>query len=253
MRGSLAVVAAALAVASPSSARSQSGSAAGHAHSPAAVDAAVDAAVTSAMAGPPSVSPHMTLTAPRPGTRRDSVRAAAIADTLKRAIARFTDVRVAEAEGFQIFAPQVKQETYHFTNYRRALAGFFRGFDPAEPSSLLYRKTPAGGFVLVGAMYTAPKNATPDELDARVPLSIARWHAHTNVCLPPVRGGREAWTAARDGRLLFGLGGSITTAAACETEGGRFHAQLFGWMVHANVYAGDSTPIWGETHMAHPH
>src|SRR5260370_8001732 len=33
-------------------------------------------------------------------------------------------------------------------------------------------------------MYSAPADASPDQLDAIIPLSVAHWHAHTNICLP---------------------------------------------------------------------
>ena len=40
-------------------------------------------------------------------------------------------------------------------------------------------------YKLIGVMYTAPKNANWNELDQRIPLSIAQWHAHINMCMPP--------------------------------------------------------------------
>ena len=243
-------LAALIGVALPALAAAQSGSdvhgahgAHGTGHDPVAAEHSVEGA----MAGRTAASAHMALTPRRPANAADSGRAAAIADTLRRAIARYQDVRVAEREGYRIFAPSVPQPVYHFTHYRKAAREHFR-FDPADPSSLLYRKTADGRFVLVGAMYVAPKDATPDELDARVPLSVARWHAHTNICLPPLRDARERWAETRDGRPLFGPKGSITTEAACDEAGGRFHRQLFGWMVHANVFAGGAVPVWGETH-----
>ena len=71
----------------------------------------------------------------------------------------------------------------HFTNYRNAFrAGFV--FDAARPTPLLYRVTPRG-YEMTGAMYTAPRTFSEDRLHRRVPLSLARWHAHINLCLPP--------------------------------------------------------------------
>src|SRR5690242_1386567 len=49
-------------------------------------------------------SAHMQLTPSRTPTPADSIRAAAVADTLRRAIAKYADVRVAEADGFRRFA-----------------------------------------------------------------------------------------------------------------------------------------------------
>jgi hypothetical protein len=45
-------------------------------------------------------------------------------------------------------------------------------------------KNSSGNYVLVGAMYSAPSDYTYDQLDAIIPLSVAHWHAHTNICLP---------------------------------------------------------------------
>jgi hypothetical protein len=47
--------------------------------------------------------------------------------------------------------------------------------------------------------------------------------------------------------------GILSTRAECEAAGGEFTPQLFGWMVHANVFAGtDEKSIWGADH-AHGH
>jgi hypothetical protein len=37
-------------------------------------------------------------------------------------------------------------------------------------------------YKLEGAMYTASPDATEDELNQRIPLSIARWHRRLNFC-----------------------------------------------------------------------
>jgi len=192
--------------------------------------------------------PHMTLTPMRPATHADSARAAAVVDTLRRAIARYADVRAAEADGFRPFAPNVKrQKVLHYTRYAWAARAAF-GFDPARPTSLLYRREPDGSLKLIGAMYTAPQRASLAELDRRVPLSIARWHLHTNVCIPPL-GRRDRWSEMRDGKPVFGPLSPIATREACDAVGGRFLPKLFGWMVHANVLEGDDPAVvWGMSH-----
>jgi len=181
-------------------------------------------------------------------TRADSVRAAAIADTLRRAIAQYADVHVADAEGFRRFAPGIKsQAVFHYTLRSSALRAAIE-FDPARPTSLLYRRQPDGSLRLVGAMYTAPGRASLEELDRRVPLSIARWHLHTNICVPRL-GERDRWRETRDGRALFGPASPIATRAACDAVGGRFLPRLFGWMVHAEVFeSNDPAAIWGPPH-----
>lgn len=196
----------------------------------------------------PRLADHMRMTPSRPITPEDSVRVTRIVAELRRSLERYRDVRVATADGFRQFAPGVEgQRVHHFTNYRHAFAEHFR-FDPAKPSSLLYEKDVQGRFILVGAMYVAPKRASTEDLDARIPLSVAQWHAHVNVCVPGRRD-RERWRETRDGRMLFGPAGVITTREACDAERGRFHEQLFGWMVHANVFrTDDALGAFGEKH-----
>ena len=194
------------------------------------------------------MNPHMRMTALRAPSAGDSARARALADTLRRALAKYRDVKVAESDGFRMFAPKVKnQRVYHFTRNWNAVKAAF-GFDPAEPTSLLYTKDASGNFVLTGAMYTAPRRASEDDLNARVPLSIARWHEHVNICIPG-RGDAERWKEMKNEQMRFGPAGAIATKEECDAAGGRWFAQLFGWMVHANVFAGeDLGAIWGEQH-----
>jgi hypothetical protein len=175
--------------------------------------------------------PHLRLTTRRPERSGDRTRAIAIVDALRPALERYRDYRVAVQNGYEIFMPNVPQPLYHFTNYLEGLAETFR-FRPDQVTSLLYRKT-SDGYELAGAMYTAPRNEPEVDLDARVPLSIAQWHAHVNICLPP-RG-----QAATADWTRLGPHGSISSREACRAAGGRFVPQLFGWMVH--VYPFEKT------------
>lgn len=197
-------------------------------------------------------TPHMRMTAVRKGTPADSARARAVSDTLRVAIAKYRDVKVAEAEGYELFLASVKdQKVYHYTKSWHAVQNAF-GFDPARPTSLLYARGKDGEMELVGAMYTASKRVTEDQLHERIPLSIAQWHQHVDICLPK-RGDRERWTETRDGQMLFGPAGAIATEAECDAAGGRFIPQLFGWMVHANVNAGtDLASVWHDDHRMDP-
>ncbi|MGB9466194.1 MAG: hypothetical protein WBR10_13880 [Candidatus Acidiferrum sp.] len=173
-------------------------------------------------------SQHMFMTTMRTQTPEDARRADEIVTQLRAGIEKYKDYRAALDDGFKIFLPNLPQPEYHFTSYRN---GFLEAltFDPARPTSLLYKKT-ATGYELVGAMYTMPKRASEDQLNARVPLSIAMWHLHTNLCVPPRDQLRSAdWTK-------FGLHGSIVTEDACADAGGRFHPIIFGWMVHVYPY-----------------
>ncbi len=182
---------------------------------------------------------HMRLTSLRPLAPGDSARAARVVAQLQAATARYRDVRAAEADGFRQFLPGVPQPVYHFTSWRGALGAMLR-FDPARPTSLLYRRGADGGFELVGAMYTAPAREGDAELDARLPLRVFRWHQHVNWCVPP-RGARERWRETREGRPVFGPKSPVATAEACASVGGRFLPRLFGWMVHVD-FAGGGSP-----------
>lgn len=210
-------------------------------------DARTSQAAHEAMSGPMAPDPHMMLTPSRRPSAADSARAAALARQIRAALDRYRDVRVAQSEGFRQFLPNVKQPVYHFTNRRWALGEVFR-FDPAKPTSLLYRQDADGRFVLEGVMYSAPAPTSLEELDRRIPLSVARWHEHVNWCLPK-RGEAERWREVRDGKPVFGPKSSIATADACAAVGGRFYPRLFGWMVHVMAFESDDPQvIWGGGH-----
>jgi hypothetical protein len=195
-----------------------------------------------------AMAKHMAYSSSRPLTPRDSVRAAHVINELRQAIAKYQDVKVAEADGYKMFAPQIKnQPQYHFTKGWNAVRNQF-GFDPGRPTSLLYKKNAQGDFVLIGAMYTASKRTSEEDLNARVPLSVAHWHRHINWCIPP-RGQKDQWYQTRNGRPVFGPRG-VATAEECKNAGGRFIPQAFGWMLHANTFAGnDLKSIWHDDHM----
>jgi len=184
----------------------------------------------SSSAGNSAMALHMAWSKARSATDADRARAAEIVKTLRTALAKYKDYHVAEADGFKPFHPEIPQKIYHFTRWQNGLKAAFT-FDPAEPTSLLYKKTAGGGYKLVGAMYTAPRGTSEAKLDQRVPLSVARWHRHVNLCLPPKGQGLAAdWTK-------FGPNGSIATREACDAAGGRFYPQVFGWMVHVYPWA----------------
>ncbi|MDP9051455.1 MAG: hypothetical protein M3O31_12180 [Acidobacteriota bacterium] len=191
---------------------------------------------------------HMDMTALRPPQSGDKERAAAIVAAARKAADPYKDYHKALEDGYAIFLPEVKQNVYHFTNYSHSYRNTMN-FDASRPTSLLYEKVPAKagekqGYKLVGVMYTAPYEVPEDELNRRVPLSIARWHLHTNLCVP-LNGGDDA----DDEQIMgtnpkFGLLGSITTASACRAAGGRFMQHVFGWMVHVYPYETDPKKIW---------
>jgi hypothetical protein len=184
------------------------------------------------------MNPHMYMTALRPQNPADSTRAEQILEILRRSVEKYRDYHVALAEGYQVFAPNLPEKRKHFTNWGHAYEAEFV-FDAARPTSLLYDRAADGGWKLAGAMYTAPKRFTEDQLNDRVPLSVARWHKHVNLCLPP-KG--EPWTPGNFKK--FGLAGSIATEEACQEAGGRWVPQIFGWMVHVYPFETDPAKVW---------
>ena len=193
------------------------------------------------------MGPHTKMTALRDTTPGDEEKADRVVQAARKAAEKYGDYKVALADGYKIFLPNLPQKQYHFTNY---WYGFEAGmhFNPEHPTSLLYEKH-GDDYKLIGVMYTAPKNATEDQLNSRIPLSVAQWHAHVNMCVPPDDKKREMWGP----HAKFGLAGSIATKKECEAAGGRFAPQIFGWMVH--VYPSEQKPedIWSVERQMHNH
>jgi len=194
--------------------------------------------VMHSMEGNMDMDPHMKMTDLRQGKPGDAARAQQVAAEARKASEKYTDYHAALADGFKIFHPEVPQKMYHFTNYGYAMEAAFH-FNPEHPTSLLYEKH-GNDYKLVGVMYTAPKRFTEEQLDQRIPLSVAQWHEHVNFCAPP---------ADRKGEMLqphpqFGLRGSITTQQACGEAGGTFHPVIFNWMVHVYPFEKDQARMW---------
>ena len=182
------------------------------------------------------LGPHFRWTTLRTPNQADEATAWDILRQLRQQLARYREYRVAIDDGYEPFLPNVQQPHYHFTRKWNGFKAAF-SFDPKQPTSLLYRKTP-DGYELEGAMFTAPKWASEADLDKRIPLSIAQWHAHVNICLPQKKDMQSAdWKK-------FGPKGSILTEAECKQAGGRFVPQLFGWMVHVYPFANTPEKIW---------
>jgi hypothetical protein len=221
-----------------------------HEHHAGSDSSAMIGAADASMNGPLSEAArkHLAMSPMRRATNTDSARALDVADQLRMALAKYADTSAAVADGYRMFAPQIKQQrVYHFTNYRNAFMEAFR-FDPDKPTSILYRRGTDGRLELIGAMYSAPKRMSVDKLDQRVPLSIARWHKHVNWCVPKPRE-KERWFEQKDGHMIFGPESPIATKQACEDVGGLFLESPLGWMLHANVFLGeDLATIYAHDH-----
>jgi len=192
-----------------------------------------------------SMGPHMKMTTLRDLKPGDQEKADQVVAAARKAAEKYTDYKIALADGYKVFLPDLPQKQYHFTNYRYAFEAAFK-FNAEHPTSLLYEKH-GDDYKLIGVMYTAPKNANWNELDQRIPLSIAQWHAHINMCLPPSDRKNEAWGP----NAKFGLMGSIATKSDCDATGGKFMPQIFGWMVHVYPFEQKGEDIWSVERQAH--
>jgi hypothetical protein len=184
------------------------------------------------------MGPHMRMTNLRPMQPGDQEKADQVLQAARAVAEKYKDYKVALADGFKIFMPNVPQKQYHFTNFWNSLAAR-NNFDPSKPSSLLYEKD-GDGYRFVGVMYTARKDANEDDLNARIPLSIAQWHVHVNFCLAP----RSQRGAGYQPNPKFGAAGSIATKEDCDAAGGTFIPQVFGWMVHVYPLEKTQADIW---------
>jgi hypothetical protein len=179
----------------------------------------------------PDMDPHMSMTKSRSLQPGDQARGDAILAAAKKA-----------ADGYTIFLPEQRQNVYHFI-LAFPSSDHKEHFDADQPRGLLYTKIdgPTPGYKLIGVMYMARYDTTEDDLNARVPLSIAQWHLHLNLCVPPQPEQRN-WLM---GDATFGLNGSIATAEACRAAGGYFKPHLAGWMTHIYPFETDPARIWG--------
>jgi len=213
---------------------------------------------------------HMKMTDMRPQSPEDDAHALELLVRLRKALMPYRDYKAALMQGFRIFLPSVPQDVYHFTDYPAANHEYEGLFDVEHPGSLLYVKK-GDDYVLVGAMYSAPAYYTPDQLNDLIPLSVARWHQHVDICLPrgitltdmlrgrigadrtdmpgtlPIAANPEALEMDHrlgfmaDGR--FGFEGTIHDETTCAKAGGDFIPLAFGWMVHVYPFQGDDLKV----------
>lgn len=208
-------------------------------------------------------SSHMRMGPTRAATAADSSRAAGIVSAARAALSQYTDVKLAERDGYYRNLPSLAdQPIYHYNSQTHFNAANHGVFDVTKPVSLLYKKDDHGQLKLVGAMYATSESAAPEELDALLPISMAHWHEHVNLCYPGRLAGRDG-PVTIDARTVFlvDLFFSITSASRCENAGGHFVPVEFGWMAHVYLFAGSDDPavIWGtddagnmDVHMRHP-
>ena len=192
---------------------------------------------------------HMVMTPLRPKQPGDEEKAQAVVAAAKATMERYQDYHKALADGYVIANPKVKQAQYHFIKEANNQEAGLR-FDPSKPTALLYRRTPHQSYKLEGVMYTASLQTTENELNERIPLSIARWHEHVNFCAAPADRVKDYFGA----HPKFGMFGSIHTKEACEAEGGTFLPYVFNWMIHVFPYERDFKDVFSmNDDVAHVH
>jgi hypothetical protein len=182
---------------------------------------------------------HMAITPVWPRQPGDEAKAKGVVAQAKAAMERYKDYRNALADGYVIANPKLEQPQYHFNNEANARSSDLH-FDPSKPTSLLYRHTEYKQYRLEGVMYTARPNSTEEELNERIPLSVARWHEHINFCEAPADRVKDYQAA----HPKFGMFGSVHTREACEAEGGVFHPYMFTWMIHVFPYEKDFKDVF---------
>jgi hypothetical protein len=195
------------------------------------------------MEGHMDMGPHMKMTALRKPQPGDAERAQKVADEARKVMEYYADYHKALDEGFRIFLPNIPQKMYHFTNFKYGREAAM-SFNPEHPTSLLYEKH-GDDYKLIGVMYTAPKRFTEDDLNERIPLSIAQWHEHVNFCRAPADmpiAERLKESLGPDAK--FGFKGSIHTQEACDAAGGRFLPVVLNWMVHVYPLEKDQAAMW---------
>jgi hypothetical protein len=172
---------------------------------------------------------------PAPG---DAARAAQILAAADAVLSRYSDVDTALRDGYKPFFPIGRMgEEIHYTNYRYRRKEQ-QQIDYSRPGSILYKRT-AEGLKAVGVMYTAPVDASPQQLDRIAPLSFATWHRHVDFCGGP----KSLSTNEQFGPgASFGPQGSIHTEEACKAAQGLWIPVVLDWMTH--VYP-DAQEKWG--------
>jgi len=185
---------------------------------------------------------HMQMSLKGDAAPGDAERADDILKAAAAVLVHYRNVKTAAHDGYKPFLPSGKiGEEIHYTNYRYRRKEQ-QHVDYSRPGSILYKRT-AEGLKAIGVMYTAPTDATPQQLDAIAPLSVATWHRHVDFC-----GGPKSLPAAEQfgPNARFGPQGSIHTEGACSAARGLWIPVVLNWMTH--VYPNEQ-PQWGGMNM----
>lgn len=140
---------------------------------------------------------------------------AAELERARQATAKYRDVHVAEADGYQVLGPDIPGMGIHYV-----LTMEPSRFDVEKPPILLYVKNQQGEYSLAGVGYfwNAPEGPDGQPLNPPFPKSLALWHRHENICMLP--------------RLDNPHG---LSESQCREQGGHFIAKT-QWLVHAWIW-----------------
>ncbi len=123
----------------------------------------------------------------RPPTATEIAAAERLAEETAAAIAKYQDIEVAAAAGYEV--DTIDGSQVHVDNPRFKEDGII--LDPQRPETLVYEATPNGP-VLLGALYQMEEIGVPGPAFGG-PLTV--WHAHDHLCvslLPPGLAGFES-------------------------------------------------------------
>ena len=162
-----------------------------------------------------------------PVTYEELTKTAAQLEAAKTSTAKYRDVRVAQADGYQPIGPDVPGMGIHY------LGSHSNGFDVEHPDILLYEKSVSapGGYALVGVSYlfVADTDTDGQPKNPPFPKSLASWHRHSDLCVFPDRSVK-----------------SNLTADQCKAQGGAFTA-LTQWMIHAWIWKDSPAGVFSPT------
>lgn len=148
-------------------------------------------------------------------------------DRARKATEKYQDVRVAQADGYQVLGDEFPGMGAHYV-----LTMEPKEFQLEKPPILLYHRNAdaPGGYTLVGVSYLfdAPEGPDGQPVNPPFPKSLAHWHRHDNICMLPGLANPHALTESE-----------------CKEKGGHFVAKT-PWLVHAWIWkdnpAGVFTP-----------
>jgi hypothetical protein len=153
----------------------------------------------------------------------------AILERTRQATAKYQDVRVAQANGYQAIGPDVPGMGIHYVRTNNHSTAF----DAEQPPILLYESNASvpGGYSLVGVSYllVAPEGADGQPLNSPFPKALATWHRHQNICVLPDRSTRTRLTEKQ-----------------CQERNGHFTAET-QWMVHAWIWKESPLGVFSPT------